>query len=329
MASFAVAAAWLACAIAAQAPVGELPPPPDDSDLAVDWYSIRHQEADGHWSSVRGGGLADADLRVTAWMLLAHLGDGSTMHRGRARNSIKATVRWLLAQQDDKGRLALRADPAWLLDHAMATYALAEALRLSSYRTLAEPVQRAVVALERQWALTRPAPGVELRLWGEGLVRSLQGGEAELEVRADTGEVMTTTRLGADALRQFLQPLPVRAPSSQHERAAQLLRDALRDAPGVAAAVPALWPADPLAEPLTAFYVQMAAFRAGGETWKNVSRQFEQQVMRRQIRTGDERQGFPASGAFSDANGRFGTSAVATLMMEVYYRYCRLGLLGD
>src|SRR5688572_24796332 len=76
----------------------------------------QQQEEDGRWSAELGGGRAQADLRVTTWMTLAILGDGSKTDAQAYARMLKASVNWLLAQQDGAGRIGLRADPDWLLD---------------------------------------------------------------------------------------------------------------------------------------------------------------------------------------------------------------------
>ena len=77
-----------------------------------------HQDEDGKWDAdgfdkhdpagdrTTGPGYAAHDVGVTGLALLAFLGDGHTMKRGRHRDTVVAGVRWLLAQQDsESGRL--------------------------------------------------------------------------------------------------------------------------------------------------------------------------------------------------------------------------------
>ncbi len=281
-------------------------------------YAVRNQEADGHWFAVRGGGRADADLRVTAWQLLAMLGDGSTLRSGPWRGSVKGAVKWLRAQQDDRGRIGLRGDSDWLLDHVMATWALAEATRLSSCTELVASVRAATSHLAEQLVLVRPSPGPELRLWCELLAASAAQIEALTDERGSRG-----FEVGAAILASRLAALPVAAPATDRERAAQWWREA-RAGKDVAAAVVEAWPADPLLDPLRTLYLTAAAYQFGGATWAGVTRRIERDIVRQQIRAGDERGGWPASGPFAAQNGRFGVHALSVVTLEIYYRYCRL-----
>jgi len=126
-------------------------------------------------------------------------------------------------------------------------------------------------------------------------------------------------------LRPRLAALAEVAPVTDRERAAQLLRESLA-AKDVGLAVSAAWPADPLADPLLTFYLAAAAYPIGGGTWRNISRRIEVGVVRQQLRAGEECDGFAASGPFAEQNGRFGVHALAVVTIEIYYRYCRLGV---
>ena len=86
--------------------------------------------ADGHYLARDDGEPSPADQRVSIWMLLARIADGSTLRSGPHRKEITQLVRWLDARRDDRGRVGLRADPEWRLEQAMATYAFWELLIL-------------------------------------------------------------------------------------------------------------------------------------------------------------------------------------------------------
>jgi hypothetical protein len=283
-------------------------------------YPGRYREADGHWSAVRGGGRADSDLRVNVWQLLAQLGDGSTLRSGPRRLVVTDVVKWLLAEQDDRGRIRLRTDPDWLLDHAMATFALAEAMRSSSCAWLGAPVRAATMHLAEHIVVVRPPPGPELRLWCELLATSLLRIEALSDERGPRH-----FEVGAATLAAGFAALPEVAPATDRERAAQWLRET-RAGKDVAAAVVKAWPAEPLLDPLLTLYLAAAAYQSGGATWTAVSDRIQRDIVRRQIDRGDERGAWPAAGPFAEQNGSFGVQALTITTLEIYYRYCQLGL---
>jgi len=171
----------------------------DESIRAGLEWLVRHQSPDGRWSSsgyreqCSGGGSASAcrhldpagaphadgigvegrDVGVTALALLGHLSYGHTHRDGELetlKESSRRGVEWLLScqqQSDDPALDGLIALPGarrdgWVLDHAIATMALAEQLMLSRDRKLlVAPVEAALA-----WCLRAQNPGLG---WGDGV----------------------------------------------------------------------------------------------------------------------------------------------------------------
>jgi hypothetical protein len=285
-------------------------------------YTVRQQQADGRWSAALGGGDPGADVPLTSLLLLAHLGDGSSLTTGPQREVVQRAVQWLRSQQDAKGRIGLRAEPGWLLDHAIATWALAEALRLSAAPMLAADVRRAAAALGEQIDRVRPAPGVELRLWCTMVAQSLRAGGQALRTLQAAGDAEALD-FGAEALDRCRASWSPALPVNEREQAAQLLLDELLDAAAPADALPACWPADPLLDPLATWYVTTALWRRGGAGWMLATKQIELGVLK-QERHDVDRGSWDPEGAFGVRFGRLGTTAMAVLLLEVYYRHCRL-----
>lgn len=89
------------------------------------------------------------DLEATALVLLAHLGSGATLD---ADMTVRRGTGWLVARQRDDGGLA-DAGPNSVRRHALATYALAQACRLSADGALLRgSVQDALTWLTQQRA---------------------------------------------------------------------------------------------------------------------------------------------------------------------------------
>lgn len=279
-------------------------------------FLLDHQEKDGHWSAVTGGGKPEAELRVNAWIALAMLGDDWTARANAQQKPVLAVVDWLCAQQDPVGRLLPRADGDWLLDHAIATFALAEAQRLAPAEARAGHLADAVTALI--WGFSKaPAnsPG-EVQLWGFLVAKSLRMGRD------------SAARASADRLDAARVLLPATPAATDRERAAlDLLADLDTEQRPTDDALPQHWPASLLADPLHTFYATATAFGRGGACWNRAQRMVNGLVH-------VQHQGDPAAvkgswdpeGAFGTTNGRFGTSACAMLCLELYYRYCKLVL---
>lgn len=301
------------------------------------WFSARVQEADGHWSAARFGGKAEADLRVNALLLLHYLAEGETAQNGPHRQVVRNAMRWLHAQQDKNGCFALRADPEWLLDHAMATYGVAEELRLAQRwdpEALAH-VLSACGALCRQLPVARPRPAAEVHLWVELCARSLRAlaKAASAQGDAEALAIAASLAVAADDLRGAAAKLPAPEPKTPRDRAAALLQRELAGST-LGDTLPVEWPADLLADPLTTFYVTVAVYLRGGKPWSLVSAELQKSVLKVQVTEGveaadphvDLKGSWAPVDAFGEQNGRLGTTAGAFLLMEVYYRYCRLEL---
>lgn len=145
----------------------------------------------------------------SAHIAVALLADGSTTKRGHDREQLWACVRALYAMQDVRGRFALSADPDWLLHHAMATFAVLEAARLSPSRRVLQLAQPAVRVL-----LERLAHGVdtdvEVLLWSHWIARSAARADATREL---------ATGLAVEVRRRFAAG-DVRVPGDHRERCA-------------------------------------------------------------------------------------------------------------
>jgi hypothetical protein len=287
-------------------------------------FLSRAQQENGRWPAAEFGGVPEADLRVNALLLLAHLADGSTTREGPRRDQVSRSLAWLQSQQDAEGRFLLRADPTWLLDHAMATYAVAEAMRLTGRFDPAELdcVTRAIGALCRQLATSRPVPSNELRVW----CRMIEG---SLRVALESPPPELLHKLAED-LTKAVAGLPPFEPATPRERAAALLLQDLSASPPSREEVASVeWPANPLEDPLATFYQLLVAFRQGGPAFTEAREYINKGVMKTQHRV--QRQEVHGTwdpvGAFGDENGRLGTTVGAILLMQIHYRYSRLSVV--
>lgn len=134
-------------------------------DNALDWLRD-HQHEDGSWDAAtyavagaaheREGDYTNADgtddqpgwaatrVGVTAWAILAYLGDGHTHSEGDYRETVKTGLRYLRAVQDNDGCFGPRDDSYFIICHALATTAFGEAYALTGSAILKGPTQRGV-----------------------------------------------------------------------------------------------------------------------------------------------------------------------------------------
>ncbi|MCH2201606.1 MAG: hypothetical protein MK102_06535 [Fuerstiella sp.] len=89
----------------------------------------------------------DADTGITALVTLAFLGAGYTHEDGRYAIQVDRALDWLISQQDKNGSLAGNARRyARMYCHAMATYAIAEALGMQKESVLAPVIDPDLLA---------------------------------------------------------------------------------------------------------------------------------------------------------------------------------------
>jgi hypothetical protein len=220
-------------------------------------FPLQAQAEDGSWPAPpAAAGVAPRHVAVTACALLCTLaqapGPGSTTA------AAKATA-WLRQQLDARG-CCTRGDGAEArFDHALATFALAEAsvddLRhdIGLQGDLCRAVDGLLCANARAGA---PAPEHAALC---ALVAF---------VLRQAGRPMAGRAARLDSWLRATTPLAARSPSG---RAALVLMHTLRDEPlPCQAELDALWPADPVAEPFATLYLALAQWQAGGRAWTAV-----------------------------------------------------------
>jgi hypothetical protein len=152
---------------------------------------------------VAGGEEAAGEVSATATTalsLLCFLAEGSHPRQGAHATIIEQGVSFLLQVQATDGRFGAAQEGCALLDHALATLVLAEALVLGGDQTLCEPLERAVDWLHAR----RGADGGFALLHGE----PSQGAPtvwAALALLAAHDAGVGLSRVHAEATRGFLR----------------------------------------------------------------------------------------------------------------------------
>ena len=97
------------------------------------------------------------DVGITGLALLAFLGDGNTLGRGRYRDVVSRGVYWLRSQQDvDNGLIGEAIGHTFLYDHAIASLALGEAYYFSRSVLLKGTVQSATLGFRHGFSKSSP-----------------------------------------------------------------------------------------------------------------------------------------------------------------------------
>jgi hypothetical protein len=329
-------------------------------EAALKWLAA-HQSPDGRWSvSQLGGGQEakvlghdrkgagiDADTGITGLALLAFLAAGHTHFEGEYRRTVQHGLEFVLGQQTEDGNLAGPARLyARMYCHGMATLAMSEAYAMTGDQRMRAYVERAIqYTISSQdrgtggWRY-QPADQGDMSQFGwqvmalksaelagisipgetrAGMIRFLRsvskgehGGLASYRPTERASETMTAEALSC---RFFLG-------IQQDERAVHEATNYLSQRlPSGGQANLYYW-----------YYGTIGLFQAervpsgiGQELnqtiWPQWNAALQQQLLTRQERSGDDAGSFSPETVWGSYGGRVYSTALATLCLEVYYRY--------
>ncbi|HMB08436.1 MAG TPA: hypothetical protein VKP69_32485, partial [Isosphaeraceae bacterium] len=282
----------------------------------------------------------EADTALTGLALLAYLGSGYTHADGKYAEAVGKGIGFLLAQQGADGDLRGKSRAVGMYCHAMATLALCEAYALTGDRRLRLPVERAVTFLVRSrardglaWRYAPAAPVGDTSILGWVVLALKAAREVGLPISADVRNG-TLTWLGkvssgpAQGLARY-QPWDAVTPTMTAE--AWVCRQFLGvGGPGAASTEAAgyLLQHGPDRDPYNLYYWYygtLAMYQHGGTAWARWNDQVRQQIVRRQRASGHQAGSWdPDESRFGSIGGRIYCTALATLTLEVYYRFLRL-----
>ena len=309
-----------------------------------------NQNSDGHWDAARYGSGQEtrvlghdrrgaggsADSGVTGLALLAMQGAGNSHYEGPYRLNVQRGLEYLLGIQRDDGSLAGEASLfARMYCHGIATLALSEAAALTGDDRLQPYVERAIsYTVRSQHPVTggwRYQPGdrgdmsqfgwqvmalksadlAGIRISAETRGRMLRflrdntsgefGGLASYRAGERVSSVMTAEAL---VCRMFL--------GAPHDSA--LVKEAsnriLADLPD--RGIPNLyyW-----------YYGTLAMFQVQGDAWQHWNRVLQDQLPARQRVEGNLAGSWDPDTVWGGYGGRVYSTAMATLCLEIYYRY--------
>lgn len=310
------------------------------------WGAGRDEAVHGQF---RNGAGADADAGVTGLALLALLGAGETPTSGAYPQSVRGGVDYLLSIQRSDGALFGQAGEfSQTYCHSIATFALAEALAVSDDSRLRKAVQRAVQhLLTRQnrstggWRYSPGDVGDTSQLgWAAMALRSSELAEVPAPDTAWTGierflrSVARGPQGGLAAYRPEM-PGPTRSMTAEalycRQVAGLTATSNLGAGPRELEAITALLgelPGD--VSPPNYYYWYYAtlalhhqrntdsAAQAAWETW---NARLQDQLLTQQEAGGPYSGSWPPTTLWGGYGGRVYSTAMATMCLEVYYRF--------
>ncbi|SIN73124.1 hypothetical protein SAMN05444166_0498 [Singulisphaera sp. GP187] len=285
----------------------------------------------------------EADTAVTGLALLAFLGSGYTHTDGKYADAVGRGLEFLRLTQKPDGDLRGDSRSVGMYCHAMATLALCEAYALTGDVQLRGAVERAVGFLSRSRARDglswRYLPGADrgdtsilgwvvmalksAKVSGIPISASIQSGTLGWLGKVASGPERglasyqpgqpATPTMTAEAwvCRQFLG---VGGPGPMSNEAASYL---LENGPGKKGRDSYnlyYW-----------YYGTLAMYQQGGNAWTRWNDRVRDQIVRRQQLEGHRAGSWdPDDSDYGARGGRIYCTAMATLTLEVYYRFLRL-----
>ena len=298
---------------------------------ALEWLK-KNQAPDGSWGPNK--------IAMTGLGLLTFLSHGETTSSEKYGETVQKALRFLVAQQDEKGLFTQggaveSSDPA-VYAHGIATYAISESYGLTRIPSLKPVMEKAVQAiLDGQ----QPAGGWNYRFskaarrdtsvsgWmiqalksaaiagaeNPGIRAALDKAAADLKSaqNPETGRFGYTEpgtgSLGCTGIGVLCLQLLGQGAEKEARQGLQALREAKIE-----------WDSDrentwPLYE---WYYITQAKFHHGGQTWSNWNSEFARIYVKQQNDDGS----WPAASKWEASNGPVYSTTLAALTLQVYYR---------
>jgi hypothetical protein len=311
-------------------------------EIALDWLS-RHQSEEGRWDGTgydRGCGQCPGRQRVTCdtaltgLALLSFLGAGHTHFKeGPYRDAVRRGLDWLVGQQAADGGLIGGES---MYSHGIASIALAEAYGMSRDPLLERPVRAAVEFIDAArnrrvggWRYRPGQPG-DTSIMGWQVMALKSARVAGIEVPQEAFDaaahwldiVHQPERIGTYAYQPHAQVTP--AMTAEGMFIAQLL-GAGRGEPrmrGSASFIMEHMPSwKPDANTYYWYYATLALFQHQGEEWNTWNEAVKDVLLERQETEGAGAGSWAPDGQWATVAGRVYQTAMAALILEVYYRY--------
>ncbi|MFO0888672.1 MAG: hypothetical protein U0790_05925, partial [Isosphaeraceae bacterium] len=284
----------------------------------------------------------EADTGLTGLALLAYLGAGYTHKDGKYQTTVNKGLDFLLAQQKADGDLRGVSKAVGMYCHAMAALALCEAHALSLDERLRGPAENAVAFLVRARARDgeawRYAPGAavgdtSILGWVVMVFKSAReiGLRVPGQAEVNQGALRWLDRVATGNARGLARYQPWDSVTATMTAEAWVCRQFLGvGGPGAASDEAAAYllkhPSDRGDSNFYYWYYgTLAMYQHGGPSWARWNDRLRDRLVKLQRGSGHPAGSWdPDDSLYGARGGRIYCTALATLSLEVYYRYLRL-----
>ncbi len=316
-------------------------------------YLAAVQEQDGRWDASRwGAGMerkvaghdregagTEADTGISGLAILAFLANGQTHLEGTYRKNIQRGLEFLLRSQADDGNLAGNARLyARMYCHGMASLALSEALALTGDVRIKPYVERAVqYTVKAQHPTTggwryQPADQGDMSQFGWQVMALKSANMAGVPVGQETREGMLHFLQRCEhgiqgGLSGYKPGSPASRPMTAEALACRYFLDLAPSEALVREAAEYLLGELPQAGQPNLYYWYygtLALFQVQGEAWQRWNAAMQRQLLQLQRTDGHLAGSWDPDTVWGCYGGRIYSTSMATLCLEVYYRYLPL-----
>ena len=321
----------------------------DDSEaavaLALRWI-VSRQSRDGGWNFDHNqsihpqpcpdpGSAAAARNGATALALLPLLGAGQTHQQGEYQRQVRAGLAYLIENMRVSG-----ATGSWhesggsMYSHGLAAIAMCEAYAMTHDKNLLEPAQRSInfIAYAQDpvgggWRY-QPKQAGDTSAVGWQLMALKSGHMAYLQVPQSSvlGATKFLDSVQADSGAQYgyTHPAEGRRATSAVGLLCRMYLGWKRDNPGLQRGIAIFDRAGPSTSDMYYnYYATQVCRHHEGEVWERWNARMRDWLVKSQEREGVKAGSWwmPGGGHANERGGRLYCTAMATLMLEVYYRH--------
>lgn len=307
----------------------------DETEAAIQQalaFFVKTQEEDGRWDIKKWQGDDGHDVAATGLVMLCFMGHGATHQADTVYQDVmKRSLAWLLKQQQADGRFEAKD----MYDQCIATIVLAEAYGMSKDPALLEPLKKAVAYVVKAqhdgtggWRYQPNQPG-DTSVFGWGLMAISSARQSGIEVPESAFDQakkwLDRVAGGKNGGRYGYenQNAKRRAMTAEGFFCRQLL-DTPRDQANMRESAQFLSTQLPRIEDVDMYYWYygcLSLYQHQGEIWQDWNERMRPILLQTQQKNGEYAGSWDAKGQYQERMGRIVTTALATLSLEVYYRY--------
>ncbi len=301
---------------------------------ALDWFTA-HQEDDGRWSCRNHGGQDGHDNAITGFAMLCYFGWGAKhTESGPYQEPMVRAVNWLAGRVGKDGDLT-GGHGQGMYDQGIATMALAEAYGLTKDPALFEPLRRAVTFIAKAqskshggWRYKANSKDGDTSVVGWQVMALTSARMAGVRVSEESFDLarkwFDTVAAGRHrGLYGYANAKPTHTMTAEGMFCQQLM--GLRSSnPRMIEAAEYIKTALPDARRPSFYYWYygcLSLYQHQGPIWEMWNQEMKKTLLSMQVRKGGSAGSWPATGQYAPRGGVVMSTAMATLSLEVYYRY--------